>query len=52
MMTTRPMPPLGAYPQLLLCGHAGMAPNSIKIKITKTIVPNMFVSFFKLTTED
>ena len=45
MITTSPNPPLGAYPQFLLWGHAGMAPNNIKIKSTKMIVPNMSISF-------
>lgn len=45
MITTIPNPPLGAYPQFLLWGHAGMAPSNIKIKSTKTIVPNISISF-------
>lgn len=38
MMTIRPTPPLGAYPQLRLCGHVGNAPNKIKIKTISRIV--------------
>jgi hypothetical protein len=30
---------VGPYPQLLLCGHIGNAPISIRIKITSKIVP-------------
>jgi hypothetical protein len=31
---TRPSPPLGPYPQLVLWGHAGSTPMSNKTKIT------------------
>jgi len=51
MITTSPNPPLGAYPQFLLWGHAGIAPNNIKIKITKTIVPNISISFMLISKD-
>jgi hypothetical protein len=36
---TRPKPPLGKYPQLLLCDHLGSAPTHISINTTSRIVP-------------
>ena len=45
MTRTRPSPPVGAYPQLLLCGQLGSAPISAKIKITINIVPIISDSF-------
>ena len=51
MITTSPNPPLGAYPQFLLWGHAGIAPNNIKIKSTKTIVPNISISFMLISKD-
>ena len=38
MSTIRPTPPLGPYPQLRLCGQAGMAPTNSKIKMISRIV--------------
>ena len=35
-----PTPPKGRYPQLLLCGHAGNAPNKAKTRITINIIPS------------
>jgi hypothetical protein len=35
----QPSPPLGAYPQLLLWGHVGNAPNRNRISMTNKIVP-------------
>lgn len=46
MTRTSPTPPVGAYPQLLLCDHVGSAPTSAKIKITINIVPIISNSFF------
>ena len=39
--TIRPSPPVGAYPQLRLWGHAGKAPRSIRIKRIKRTVLNI-----------
>ena len=41
MIKIVPKIPLGPYPQPALCGHAGNAPISNKIKITIKTVPNM-----------
>jgi hypothetical protein len=38
IIKTRPRPPLGPYPQLRLCGQEGIAPRSIKIRITSRTV--------------
>ncbi len=35
--------PLGAYPQFLLCGQAGIAPTNIKTNRTNKIVPNVIL---------
>lgn len=42
---TNPTPPVGAYPQLLLCDHRGSTPRSARIKTTINIVPSMSCSF-------
>ena len=42
--TMSPSPPLGPYPQLRLCGHLGIAPNSIRIKTISRTVPSIIVS--------
>lgn len=34
-----PAPPLGRYPQDLLCGHTGITPNSANTRIMSKIVP-------------
>ena len=39
MMTISPMPPLGPYPQLLLCPHVGNTPTKAKIRMIRRIVP-------------
>jgi hypothetical protein len=39
MITISPMPPLGPYPQLLLCPHVGNTPTNAKMRIIRTIVP-------------
>jgi hypothetical protein len=39
MITISPMPPLGPYPQLLLCPHVGNTPTSAKMRIIRRIVP-------------
>jgi len=39
MITISPMPPLGPYPQLLLCPHVGNTPTNAKIRIIRRIVP-------------
>jgi len=35
----KPTPPLGPYPQLLLCGHAGTAPTNANARIINRINP-------------
>lgn len=40
MTRIKPSPPLGAYPQLRLCGQVGSAPSTIRMSITSRIVPN------------
>lgn len=44
MMSNVPSPPDGPYPQDVLWGHIGNAPNSMSIKITSKIVPSMINS--------
>jgi hypothetical protein len=39
MRTISPMPPLGPYPQLLLCPHVGNTPTKAKIRMMRRIVP-------------
>ena len=39
MITISPMPPLGPYPQLLLCPHVGNTPTNAKMRIIRRIVP-------------
>lgn len=39
IINTNPIPPLGPYPQDLLCGQVGMAPISISIKKISRMVP-------------
>jgi hypothetical protein len=39
MMRIKPRPPLGPYPQLLLCGQAGNAPSNIRTSRTINMVP-------------
>jgi hypothetical protein len=39
MTTISPMPPLGPYPQLLLCPHVGNTPTKAKIRMIRRIVP-------------
>lgn len=39
MITTKPNPPLGPYPQRLLCGQVGMTPISIRISTINSMVP-------------
>jgi len=50
--TTKPSPPLGAYPQLRLCGHVGNVPRSIRMRITSRIVPSIAVFLFFLYEAD
>lgn len=45
MTRTSPSPPVGAYPQLLLCDQFGSAPTSANTKITINIVPIISDSF-------
>ena len=37
--TISPMPPVGPYPQLLLCPHVGNTPTKAKIRMIRRIVP-------------
>jgi hypothetical protein len=39
MIRIKPIPPLGPYPHPRLCGHVGMTPISIRIRIMSKIVP-------------
>jgi hypothetical protein len=43
MTSNRLSPPLGPYPQLLLCGQVGIAPSNIKIKTINNIIPKPMV---------
>jgi hypothetical protein len=43
--TTRPRPPLGPYPQLLLCGHEGKAPINSRMSTMSRIVPIDIIFF-------
>ena len=45
MTRINPSPPLGAYPQLRLCGQAGSAPTSIRISTINNMVPIDMVMF-------
>ncbi len=45
MIKIVPKAPLGPYPQPELCGHAGKAPMSSKIKIINNTVPNIYPPF-------
>ena len=47
-ISTNPNPPLGQYPQLLLCGHAGMAPINIRIRTINRMVPKLMSFSSKL----
>ena len=44
---TVPNPPVGPYPQFLLCGHVGKAPIRNKIKITRMMVVSDICNFFQ-----
>ena len=46
MITIRPKPPLGPYPQFLLCDHDGIAPINIRIKTINNIVPKLILVSF------
>jgi hypothetical protein len=52
-MTTRrtPRPPLGKYPQLALWGHAGNAPTSSKITMTRRMVEIIGMPFLSADPE-
>jgi hypothetical protein len=39
MTTISPMPPVGPYPQLLLCPHVGNTPTKARIRMIRRIVP-------------
>ncbi len=44
MIRIRPSPPLGAYPQLLLCGQAGNDPTSSNATTITMMVPMPMVA--------
>jgi len=41
-----PIPPLGKYPQFLLCGHAGKTPTSMSSNMIIIIAPRL-IAFSK-----
>ena len=43
MTSTTPNPPVGPYPQFLLCGQVGRAPSNIRMSKTTKTVPNINV---------
>ena len=47
-----PNPPLGKYPQSLLCGHRGHAPRNARRRTTINIVPSIFTPRFPATRRD
>jgi len=51
MMRITPSPPLGAYPQLLLCGQAGNDPTSSNTTTITMMVPVPTVSISTATQE-
>lgn len=51
MMRMNPSPPLGAYPQLRLCGQEGSAPSTIRTSMTSRIEPIDIIFSFRFTDD-